>query len=97
MPTQTESAAKFRELHERAGAFIIPNPWDVGTARALERMGFEALATTSSGLAFSLGMQDHEVGRDDVLAHCEALVAAVDVPVNADLGSCFGDDPGVRG
>ena len=95
MSTQTETAAKFRELHEREGAFIIPNPWDVGTARALEKLGFEALATTSSGLAFSLGVQDHEVGRDDVLSHCESLVAAVDIPVNADLGSCFGDDPQV--
>ena len=93
MPTQAERCETFRALHERDRAFIIPNPWDVGTARVLAKMGFEALATTSAGMAFSAGKRDHTVGREDVMAHCRALVSAVDVPVSADLGNCFGDDP----
>src|SRR5436305_11002294 len=93
MKTQAEQAAAFRALHEREGAFIIPNPWDAGTARILEKMGFEALATTSAGMAFSRGMRDNTVSREDVMAHCRALVSAVDSPVSADLGNCFGDDP----
>lgn len=93
MPSRTEKAHTFRSLHERDGAFIIPNPWDLGSARILESMGFEALATTSAGLAFSMGMLDNTVSRDDVLAHCRAITDAVDVPVNADLGNCFGDEP----
>jgi 2-methylisocitrate lyase-like PEP mutase family enzyme len=93
MRTQAELGAAFRMLHERDGAFIIPNPWDVGTARTLANMGFEALATTSAGMAYAAGKLDHEVGRDEVLAHCRLLAASVDVPVNADLGNCFGDDP----
>ncbi len=93
MPTQAERGETFRTLHERDRAFIIPNPWDVGTARVLVKMGFEALATTSAGMAFSAGRRDNMVGRDDVMAHCRALASAVDVPVSADLGNCFGDDP----
>ncbi len=93
MTTQSEKAHTFRALHERDGAFIIPNPWDVGTAKVLARMGFEALATTSAGMAFAAGKRDNAVGRDDVLAHCRALIGAVDVPVSADLGDCFGAEP----
>ncbi len=93
MKTQAEHGEAFRDLHRREGAFIIPNPWDVGTARILEQMGFEALATTSAGMAFALGMRDNTVSRDDVMAHCRAAVSAVDIPVSADLGNCFGDDP----
>jgi 2-methylisocitrate lyase-like PEP mutase family enzyme len=103
--TQSEKAKKFRALHrlpatigaaiEAAGpgAFIIPNPWDAGSARILAGMGFEALATTSSGFAYSLGKRDGTTTREEVFAHCRALAEAVDVPVAADLGNCFGDDP----
>jgi 2-methylisocitrate lyase-like PEP mutase family enzyme len=84
--------AAFRALHERDGAFIIPNPSDVGGAKMLASIGFQAIATTSAGMAFAMGMRDNTVARDDVLAHCRALAAAVEIPVNADLGNCFGDD-----
>jgi len=76
-----------------AGAFIIPNPWDAGSARILAGMGFEALATTSAGFAFSLGRRDGMVTRDEAFVHCRAIAEAVDVPVAADLENCFGDDP----
>lgn len=90
---QQSKAAAFRELHHRDGAFVIPNPWDVGTARILASMGFEALATTSAGFAFSLGLTDGAVSRDQALAHCRDIVAATDLPVSADLEKCFADDP----
>ena len=85
--------SSFRALHERDHAFVIPNPWDVGTARVLASMGFEALATTSAGLAFSLGVPEGLLGRDQVLDHCRDLVEATDLPVSADLEKGFGDDP----
>jgi 2-methylisocitrate lyase-like PEP mutase family enzyme len=91
--SQSEKAKRFRALHEGPGAFIIPNPWDAGSARILERLGFQALATTSAGFAFSLGRRDGEVTREEVLAHCRAIVEASDLPVAADLENCFGDDP----
>ena len=94
MPTQAEKSAAFRALHERDGAFIIPNPWDVGTARLLAHLGFEALATTSAGYAFSLGRRDNSVSRDEMMEHARALVEATDLPVSADLENGFGDDPG---
>ena len=97
MSTPAERCAAFRALHERDGAFIIPNPWDAGSAKMLVSMGFEAVATTSAGMAFAAGMRDNTVARDDVLAHCRALASAVGVPVNADLGNCFGDDPATVG
>ena len=75
------------------GAFIIPNPWDAGSARILAGLGFEALATTSAGFAFSLGRRDGSVTRDEVLAHCRSIAAATDRPVAADLENCFGDEP----
>ena len=93
MKTQTEKGIVFRALHERDGAFIIPNPWDVGTARLLAHLGFEALATTSAGYAFSIGQRDNTVGRDKMLAHVRDIVAATDLPVSADLENGFGDDP----
>jgi hypothetical protein len=93
MRTQAELAQAFRALHERAGAFVIPNPWDVGSARVLAGMGFEALATTSSGFAYSIGKRDNTFSREESMAHLRALVANVDVPINADLGNAFGDDP----
>ena len=93
MPTTSEKGHAFRKLHERPGLFVMPNPWDVGTARMLERLGFEALATTSSGFAFSQGRLDYHVGREAALEHCRTLVAATSVPVSADLENGFGDDP----
>ena len=82
----------FRTLHE-SGCFVLPNPWDVGSALLLQSLGFKALATTSSGLAWSLGRPDNTLSRDTVLAHLSALVAATDLPVNADFESGFAADP----
>ena len=93
MATQAEKCKTFRALHERPGAFIMPNPWDVGSARLLEHLGFEALATTSAGFAYSLGMRDNTPDREVTLEHCREIVESVDVPVSADLGNCFGDKP----
>jgi 2-methylisocitrate lyase-like PEP mutase family enzyme len=93
MRTQAEKASAFRALHERENAFITPNPWDIGTARLLEHLWFEALATTSAGYAFSLGRRDYNLGRDNTLAHAASLVSATDLPVSADLENGFGDDP----
>lgn len=94
-PSQSEKARTFRALHERPGAFVIPNPWDVGTARILAGLGFEALATTSAGLAFALGRRDGEgaVSREEALAHAGAIVGATPLPVSADLENGFGDAP----
>lgn len=93
MRSQTEKAAAFRALHERPGAFIIPNPWDPGTARLLAAIGFEAMATTSLGVANSLGRPDGALTRDEVIANCRDIAAAVDLPVNADLENCFAHAP----
>jgi 2-methylisocitrate lyase-like PEP mutase family enzyme len=91
--TQAGKAEAFRALHERPQAFIIPNPWDVGTARMLAKLGFEALATTSAGFAFSAGLLDNQVGREKMLAHVAEIAVATDLPVSADLENGFGDDP----
>lgn len=93
MLTQSEKAQAFRALHERDHAFIIPNPWDVGTARLLAHLGFEALATTSAGYAFSIGQRDNTVGRDAMMGHVREIASATDLPVSADLENGFGDDP----
>ena len=93
MNTQPEKGKAFRALHERDAAFIIPNPWDAGTARLLEALGFEALATTSAGYAFSVGQRDNSIGRDRMLAHAREIVSATDLPVSADLENGFSDDP----
>ena len=95
MLTQAEKGRAFAELHERAGTFIIPNPWDVGSARLLTQLGFEALATSSAGYAFSIGKSDNAVGRDAMLAHAATVAAATDLPVSIDLENGFGDAPGV--
>jgi 2-methylisocitrate lyase-like PEP mutase family enzyme len=94
-PSQSDKARAFRALHERPGAFVIPNPWDLGTARILAGLGFEALATTSAGLAFALGRRDGEgaVSRKEALAHARAIVDATALPVSADLENGFGDAP----
>lgn len=94
MRDQAQKAAAFRALHEREGAFIIPNPWDAGTARLLAQLGFEALATTSAGYAFSVGRRDGLVSRDEMMEHARVIVSATDLPVSADLENGFGDDPG---
>src|SRR5437763_16260561 len=84
----------FRALHVPGQPLLMPNPWDVGSAKLLASLGFKALATTSSGHAGTLGRSDGGVSRDEAIAHAAALAAAVDVPVSADLENCFGDDPG---
>ena len=88
-----QKISTFRDLHNQPGAFIIPNPWDQGTARILEVMGFKALATTSAGLAFSLGYKEGVLSRQQVLAHCRKIVEATELPVSADLEKGFGDTP----
>lgn len=93
MNAQADKAERFRALHQREGAFIIPNPWGVGSARLLEALGFEALATTSSGFAYSLGKVDGEVTLEEMLDHCRAMAAATHLPVSADLENGYGDDP----
>jgi 2-methylisocitrate lyase-like PEP mutase family enzyme len=92
VPTQDEKAERFRTLHE-GDAFIIPNPWDAGSARVLAALGFEALATTSSGFAFTLGRTDGNATLEDVVAHIRVLDAATDLPVSADLENGYGADP----
>ena len=95
MRTPAEKAAIFRALHERPGAFIIPNPWDAGTAKLLASLGFEALATTSLGFANSLGRPDgtNAVSRREVLDHCRAIAEATSLPVNADLENGYAHEP----
>jgi 2-methylisocitrate lyase-like PEP mutase family enzyme len=93
MLTQAEKGAAFAELHRRAGTFVIPNPWDVGSARLLAQLGFEALATSSAGYAFSIGKPDNAVGREAMLDHAAAVAAATDLPVSIDLENGFGDAP----
>ncbi|MCP3477314.1 isocitrate lyase/phosphoenolpyruvate mutase family protein [Bradyrhizobium sp. CCGUVB1N3] len=91
MTSQLEKAKTFRALHERPGAFIIPNPWDAGTAKLLAAMGFEALATTSLGLANMLGSST--VSLDGILVNCRAIAAATDLPVSVDLENCGAHEP----
>ena len=93
--TQRQKGEAFRALHARPQTFIIPNPWDPGTARLLAAAGFEALATTSAGYAFSVGRRDGTVTRDEMMEHVGRIVTATDLPVSADLESGFGDDPRV--
>ena len=92
--TVGERRARFRELHERDRLFVMPNPWDVGSARLLETLGFEALATTSAGLAWAHGKLDTQVTRDELVAHVRELSEATDVPLNVDSERCYPDEPG---
>jgi 2-methylisocitrate lyase-like PEP mutase family enzyme len=85
---------RFRQLHEREQLFVMPNPWDVGSARLLASLGFEALATTSSGFAWSLGKLDQTVTRDELVAHVASVVQATKLPLNVDSERCYPDDPG---
>ncbi len=91
-PTQSDKAETFRALHH-AGCFVMPNPWDAGSARALAALGFAALATSSGAAAGVLGRRDGELTRDEALAHARTIVAATDLPVAADLENGFGDAP----
>jgi len=92
MKSIEEKRAEFRRLHE-SGCFGLPNPWDIGTAKYLQHLGFKAIATTSAGFAFSRGLSDGAVTRDDMLAHIKELVEATDIPVNADFENGYADDP----
>ncbi|MFZ0630210.1 MAG: isocitrate lyase/phosphoenolpyruvate mutase family protein [Acidobacteriaceae bacterium] len=91
--TQWDKGVAFRALHEREGAFVLPNPWDVGTARLLALEGFEALATTSAGCAFALGRPDNSIGRETAMAHMSAIACSTELPVSGDLENGFGDSP----
>lgn len=93
MTPQPDKGRAFRELHDRPGLFIIPNPWDVGSAKLLTQAGFAALATTSAGFAFSAGRPDHGVTREAMLGHVAAIALATDLPVSGDLENGFGDAP----
>ncbi|WP_437882994.1 isocitrate lyase/PEP mutase family protein [Pseudomonas sp. LRF_L74] len=95
MPSQAQRAETFRALHQRDGLFILPNPWDAGSAKLLASLGCEALASTSAGLAFSLGRPDAQgaVGREEALANARAIVEATPLPVAADLENGYGDGP----
>ena len=92
-PTQSEKADRFLALHRGPGAFVIPNPWDAGSARILAGLGFQALATSSGAFAGTLGRRDGKVRREEALGHARAVVAAVDLPVSADLENGFGHAP----
>jgi 2-methylisocitrate lyase-like PEP mutase family enzyme len=91
--TQQDKAAQFLSLHRPGNPLLLPNPWDQGTAKILASLGFQALATTSSGFAMTLGRLDGSVSRDEALAHAAAIVAVTALPVSADLENCFADDP----
>jgi len=90
---QTEKGLRFQQLHQRAGTFLIPNPWDGGSARILAGLGFEAFATSSGAAAATLGRRDGKINRDEALAHARLIVGATDLPVSADLENGFGDQP----
>ncbi|WP_027798453.1 isocitrate lyase/PEP mutase family protein [Paraburkholderia dilworthii] len=93
MTTQAEKAAQFQALHAAQQAFVIPNPWDIGSARLLALAGFKALATSSAGYAFSRGLPDNAVGRAQMMTHLAEIAGATDLPVSADLENGFGDAP----
>jgi 2-methylisocitrate lyase-like PEP mutase family enzyme len=91
--TQADKAAQFQALHQRPGAFLVPNPWDAGSARILAGLGFEAFATSSGAAAATFGRRDGKLSRDEALASARAIVNATDLPVSADLENGFRDDP----
>ena len=93
MATQLEKCEQFNLLHQEPGAFIIPNPWDAGSAKLLQGMGFKALATTSAGLAYTLGRVDGEVSLEDKLLHCKQVTAATTIPITADFENGFAHEP----
>src|SRR5882757_6862405 len=93
--SHADKAAAFKALHERLGIFVVPNPWDAGSAKMLESLGFEAIATTSAGLAFSLAKPDGQaiVSREETLTNAQAILQAINLPVSADLENGYGDSP----
>jgi 2-methylisocitrate lyase-like PEP mutase family enzyme len=91
--TQLEKAVRFRALHDGPSAFVIPNPWDIGSARVLAGLGFQALATSSAASACALGRKDGDLSRDQALEHSRLIVDAADLPVSGDLENGFGDTP----
>jgi 2-methylisocitrate lyase-like PEP mutase family enzyme len=91
--TPQDRRRRFTELHARSEVFLMPNPWDVGSAKLLAGLGFEALATTSAGLAWSIGKEDQQVDRDELVEHVRAIADATDLPLNVDSERCFADDP----
>jgi 2-methylisocitrate lyase-like PEP mutase family enzyme len=93
MTTQHEKAVRFRALHQRRSAFVIPNPWDIASARMLEGLGFEALATSSAAAACAIGRKDGALSREEALDHARMIANATDLPVSADLENGFGDSP----
>ena len=93
MTSQADKAKAFRALHEASAPFVIPNPWDIGSARLLEALGYKALATTSAGYAFSIGVPDNAVGRAQMMRHLSELAPSTNLPVSADLENGFGDTP----
>jgi 2-methylisocitrate lyase-like PEP mutase family enzyme len=93
MPRPADQATRFLALHKGPGPLLLPNPWDPGSAKLLAALGYQALATTSGGFAGTLGRLDGSVSRDEAIAHATAIVAAVDIPVSADLENGFADDP----
>jgi 2-methylisocitrate lyase-like PEP mutase family enzyme len=95
--TQSEKAAQFQALHQRVGAFLIPNPWDAGSARVLAGLGFEAFATSSSAAAATIGLRDGKLTREEALASASAIANATDRPVSGDLENGFSDDPSAVG
>src|SRR5258708_26615104 len=90
---QADKALRFQQLHQRPGAFLIPNPWDIGSARILAGLGFEALANSSGASAAVLGRRDGKITREEAIAHARAIAGASDLPVSADLENGFGDGP----
>jgi 2-methylisocitrate lyase-like PEP mutase family enzyme len=92
--TAAERRARFRALHQREQLFVMPNPWDVGSAKLLESAGFDALATTSAGFAWALGKLDQQVAREELVAHVASLTKAISVPLNVDSERCYPDEPG---
>jgi len=93
MVTQAEKGQAFKDLHERDETFIIPNPWDAGSARLMQGLGFKALATTSAGFAQALGRLDGQVSLDEKIAHCLSLCSATEIPISADFENGFADSP----
>src|SRR5437763_2378943 len=93
MATQAEKAERFLALHQGPSPLVMPNPWDLGSAKLLASLGFKALATTSGGFAASLGRLDGSVTREEAVAHAAAVSAATGLPVNGDFENCFADDP----
>src|SRR5436305_13827414 len=93
--TQNEKAVRFRALHADPGTFVIPNPWDAGSARLLASLGFQALATSSGAAAAVLGRRDGRITREEAISHAQSIAKAVEVPVSADLEKGFGDAPSI--